>query len=82
MDSMLPKIRPLYWKSSSCVLRKALREHLLVVDALPVELVLRRAQQRDQTDIGIVLNGASQELEFPARLAFDVENLRMVVLDL
>ena len=41
-------------------------------DALPVNLILRGAQNGDQIDGAVVFDGAAKKLEFPARLAFEI----------
>ena len=61
--------------------REALGQHLFLVDALTIELVLGGAQQGDEPDIGIVLNCTAQEFELPPRFTFYIEDLRMVILD-
>ena len=62
--------------------REALGQHLFLVDALTVELVLRGTQQGDEPDIRIVLNGAAQEFELPPRFAFYIEDLRVIIFNL
>jgi hypothetical protein len=46
-----------------------------VADLEPEELALRGALQQDELDVLVVDDRASHELHFPARLAFEVEDL-------
>ena len=45
-----------------------------LIDALAIKLVLRRTKQRHKPDVRIILHSAAQELEFPARLTFYIED--------
>ena len=54
--------------------RESIRQLAWIFYALPVQLVLRGAQQRDDMQRRIILHSAAQELIFPARLAFHVQN--------
>ena len=52
-----------------------------IVDPLPVEFAVRRPQDGGQQDVFFLSDGAAQLAILPARLAFDVEDLRLPVHD-
>ena len=61
--------------------RKAARQLVAFLDALAIILAVRRAQHRGQHDVLLFGDGLAQLAVFPARLAFDVKNLRLRVED-
>ncbi len=60
---------------------KAVGEFIGIADALAIDLILTGAQHGDDLHRGIVVFGAANEFEFPARLAFDVEDAALFIAD-
>ncbi len=53
---------------------EAVLQFVGVRDALAVNLVLGGAENGDQIDRSVVFDGAAEELELPARLAFEIKD--------
>ena len=61
---------------------EAILQFVGIRDALPVNLVLGGAQNGDEIDGAVVFDGAAEELELPARLAFEIKDARLAGVDI
>ena len=79
---MLPSIRPLYSNNLFASRRKSLRQGVLTLYTLAIELVWRGPQKGYELDVRVVLHCPADESILPAWLTLDVKNLRLFILDL
>ena len=78
---MLPRIRPAVGEQLVARLGKRAGELLRRVEQEPVVLVVRRPQERDDLQVLVLVDGAVQELQLVARLAFEVQDLLGAIVD-